>query len=102
MSDRQLPKWSELKPLLRPKLAEPPSTYLRRQVHAAFMDDPVALANVDRVGAGCLLWGNDYPHEEGLFPRSREITARTGAHLAEEDRRPRLSVSSAAGSPGAS
>ncbi|HXY92150.1 MAG TPA: amidohydrolase family protein [Acidimicrobiia bacterium] len=57
----------------KPKLAEPPSHYLRRQVHATFQDDPVALHNIRFTGAGCLLWGNDYPHPESTYPHSNEL-----------------------------
>src|SRR5262249_49472058 len=41
----------------KPKLAELPSAYLRRQVHATFQADLVALHNVALTGAECLLWG---------------------------------------------
>jgi predicted TIM-barrel fold metal-dependent hydrolase len=28
----------------------------------------VALHNVPLTGSDCLLWGDDYPHDEGVFP----------------------------------
>ena len=52
----------------KPILAELPSHYLRRQVHATFQDDPVALHNIPFTGTDCLLWGNDYPHPESTYP----------------------------------
>jgi predicted TIM-barrel fold metal-dependent hydrolase len=64
-----------------PELPEPPSEYLRRQVHATFQDDPVGIHNVGFTGAESLLWGSDYPHEEGTYPRSREVVARLAAGL---------------------
>jgi predicted TIM-barrel fold metal-dependent hydrolase len=61
---------------INPELPEPPSFYLRRQVHGTFQDDPVALHNVAYTGADALIWGSDYPHEEGTYPHSRETVAR--------------------------
>jgi predicted TIM-barrel fold metal-dependent hydrolase len=54
------------------KLDAPPSYYLKRQAHATFMWDPLAIRNRDVTGLDCLLWGNDYPHNEGSFPYSQE------------------------------
>lgn len=58
---------------VRPELPELPSTYFRRQGFVTFQRDPVGLANVERTGARCLLWGSDHPHPEGTFPESRRI-----------------------------
>lgn len=60
-------------PWVRPKLAELPSAYFRRQGFVTFQRDPVGLANVARTGEHCLLWGSDYPHPEGTFPESRRV-----------------------------
>jgi predicted TIM-barrel fold metal-dependent hydrolase len=49
-----------------------PSEYVRRQVHATFMDDPIAVAARHLTGIDALLWGNDYPHAEGTYPHSQE------------------------------
>jgi predicted TIM-barrel fold metal-dependent hydrolase len=53
--------------LLNPKLAERPSFYWKRQCYASFMMDPVALDQVDRIGADNMLWSTDFPHSEGVF-----------------------------------
>jgi predicted TIM-barrel fold metal-dependent hydrolase len=53
-------------------LDAPPSYYLKRQAHATFMWDPLAIEVRHLTGTDCLLWGNDYPHPEGSFPFSRE------------------------------
>jgi predicted TIM-barrel fold metal-dependent hydrolase len=50
----------------------PPSYYIKRQISCTFMDDPVAIRNRDLTGLDCLMWGNDYPHQEGVFPNSPE------------------------------
>lgn len=57
----------------KPKLAELPSHYIRRQIHATFQNDPVALNNVSLTGTDCLLWGNDYPHPESTYPHSEKV-----------------------------
>jgi predicted TIM-barrel fold metal-dependent hydrolase len=57
----------------KPVLAELPSHYLRRQVHATFQNDPVAVHNMALTGADCLMWGNDYPHPESTYPDSVRV-----------------------------
>ena len=69
------------KPWINPELPEPPSFYLRRQVHGTFQDDPIAINNIGYTGAEALLWGSDYPHEEGTYPHSREVVTRLAAAL---------------------
>jgi predicted TIM-barrel fold metal-dependent hydrolase len=71
----------EGKPWINPELPEPPSSYLRRQVHATFQDDPVGVANLPLTGPDALIWGSDYPHEEGTYPHSRETVARLAEPL---------------------
>ena len=61
---------------IEPKLDLKPSAYFRRQGHVTFGDDPVALSTLDYVGDHALLWGSDYPHDEGTFPHSREVIDR--------------------------
>ncbi len=56
-----------------PELAEKPSHYLTRQIHGTFQYDPVAIAALEQTGAAPLLWGSDFPHAEGTYPRSREL-----------------------------
>jgi len=51
-------------------LSAKPSEFIRRQCHATFMVDPVAVRNREVTGVDCLLWGNDYPHPEGTWPNS--------------------------------
>ena len=72
---------------IRPKLELPPSAYFRRQGHVTFGDDPVALNNIRFTGAEGLLWGSDYPHDEGTFPHSQEVIERTFAGVSETDKR---------------
>ena len=72
------------KPWIDPELPEPPSFYLRRQVHATFQDDPIGIDNVAYTGSDALIWGSDYPHEEGTYPHSRVTVNRLCEHLDDE------------------
>ena len=66
---------------VRPVLAEPPSYYMKRQLHGTFQDDDVAVSMIHKTGAAPLLWGSDYPHTEGTYPHSREVVERLCAGL---------------------
>jgi predicted TIM-barrel fold metal-dependent hydrolase len=58
---------------LRPKLAHPPSYYWHHQCYATFMDDPIALELIDRIGEDNILWSVDYPHPEGILGEADAI-----------------------------
>ncbi len=58
---------------VKPKLEALPSEYFRRQGAVTFQCDPVGIRNRVATGNRCLLWGSDYPHPEGTYPKSREI-----------------------------
>ena len=68
-----------------PKIDAPPSVYLKRQAHATFMWDPIAIRNRDITGLDCLLWGNDYPHNEGSFPFSQEWVDKQFAGVPDDE-----------------
>lgn len=71
----------------RPKLSLKPSELIRRQCHATFMYDPVAINNRHITGVETLLWGNDYPHPEGTWPISQDIAAKQFADVDDHDLR---------------
>ena len=73
------------KPVIYPELDETPSFYVRRQVHATFQDDRVGVANVGLTGVRAVMWGSDYPHEEGTYPNSRATVDRLSANMSEAD-----------------
>ena len=87
MGSARLARTSAPKPVITPKLAQPPSFYIRRQIHATFQDDPVALHNLPITGAEPLLWGSDFPHEEGTYPHSRQTVERLAQGLEAHDAR---------------
>jgi predicted TIM-barrel fold metal-dependent hydrolase len=68
-------------------LAEQPSVYLRRQVYATFIDDPIGLRERHTLGVDNILWSSDYPHGESTFPASREHVARAFAGIPAEETR---------------
>jgi predicted TIM-barrel fold metal-dependent hydrolase len=73
--------------LRKPHLPEMPSHYLRRQVHATFQSDPVAVMMRSFTGTDCLLWGNDFPHGEGTYPHSNKVLDELLHDVSYEDAR---------------
>jgi predicted TIM-barrel fold metal-dependent hydrolase len=69
---------------VQPKLDLLPSEYFRRQGAVTFQHDPIGLANIRFTGDRCLMWGSDYPHPEGTWPKSQEVLARQVADLPAE------------------
>jgi predicted TIM-barrel fold metal-dependent hydrolase len=63
------------------------SDYFRRQGAVTISDDPVALRNLEFTGTDCILWGNDYPHDEGTFPRSEKFREQIRASVSEREAR---------------
>ncbi len=78
-----------------PKLPMLPSDYFRRQGFATFQDDPIGLETRKWVGIDNLLWGDDYPHHEGTWPRSQAVIERTMADLTEDERQKVLGLNAA-------
>lgn len=60
---------------VRPKLSVKPSEIIKRQVYASFQYDRACIMSRSVTGHTGLIWGSDYPHHEGTFPRSREVVA---------------------------
>ncbi len=69
-----------------PKIKRKPSEYFREHGHASFQEDPIGIALRDWVGIDSILWGNDYPHIEGTWPYSEEVTSRLTKDLSREER----------------
>ena len=70
-----------------PKLNMKPSEYFHRQGYATFGDDQVGLMTRHVIGVENLMWGSDYPHDEGTFPHSREVIERTFEGIPEDEKR---------------
>jgi predicted TIM-barrel fold metal-dependent hydrolase len=84
-SSRLVRRTGPAKPVISPKLDEQPSFYMRRQIHATFQNDLIGLRNLEVTGTDALLWGSDYPHEEGTYPYSRETVDRLSVGLDPAD-----------------
>jgi predicted TIM-barrel fold metal-dependent hydrolase len=55
------------------KLPMRASDYIKRQVYATFIADPIFVDLLERYPADNIMWSSDYPHTAATFPRSREI-----------------------------
>jgi predicted TIM-barrel fold metal-dependent hydrolase len=60
--------------LLKPKIEHLPSYYWRKNCLATFMDDPVGIEAMHRIGANNAMWSIDYPHPESVYGFCGEIT----------------------------
>jgi uncharacterized protein len=49
-----------------------PSEYWQRQFYATFEDDRPGILTRDDIGVQTLMWGNDFPHHDSVWPHSRE------------------------------
>ncbi len=53
-----------------------PSEYIKRQVWATFLDDPVGPKTYELFGENNYMWGSDFPHTDSTWPKSREVIAK--------------------------
>jgi predicted TIM-barrel fold metal-dependent hydrolase len=72
-----------------------PSDFVRRQLSVQFCEDPFASHAIAAVGPERALWGGDYPHSEGTFPRSRATVARLLASCSPSAREAVVSANAA-------
>ena len=63
-----------------------PSDFFRRNVFLGFQEDALGIQLRHVIGVDSLLWGSDYPHFEGTFPRSRQILEEILVDCAEEEK----------------
>jgi predicted TIM-barrel fold metal-dependent hydrolase len=62
------------------------SEYVKRQVYATFIDDPVFVNLLDWYPADNIMWSSDYPHGQATFPRSQDYVAKHLSKVSEADR----------------
>jgi predicted TIM-barrel fold metal-dependent hydrolase len=60
---------------VKPKLSLTPREIIARQVAASFQYDRACIMSRSVTGHRALMWGADYPHHEGTFPRSKQVVA---------------------------
>ena len=63
-----------------------PSDYFHRNVFVGFQQDGLGVKLRNIIGVDNLQWGSDYPHQEGTFPKSREILEEILAGCTEEEK----------------
>lgn len=73
---------------VRPKLSLMPREIIARQVACSFQTDRACIMARSVTGTSALIWGADYPHHEGTFPRSKEVLAHLfdGIDISERDK----------------
>ncbi|MBI3329310.1 MAG: amidohydrolase [Nitrospinae bacterium] len=64
-----------------------PSDYWHRNLFAEFMEDAVGIQLREIIWVDNLVWGNDFPHAESTWPKSREFLDRMFAGVSGEERR---------------
>lgn len=77
--------WDTHRGWLDLSLSLKPSDYIRRQVYATFIEDPVGIRERHTIGVDNLMWSSDYPHGESTWPRSREWVQTALADVPRED-----------------
>lgn len=70
--------------ILRPQLPHLPSFYWRRNCLATFMDDPIGIELIDRIGVENVMWSIDYPHPESVYGFAGEVAKGIYAALGHE------------------
>jgi predicted TIM-barrel fold metal-dependent hydrolase len=64
-----------------------PSEYVKRQVYATFINEPLFIRTLDLYGPDNAMWSSDYPHTAATWPRSQDFINKTFVNLSEVDRR---------------
>lgn len=64
-----------------PKLTRTPTQIIKDQVYSSFQHDETALPAVIAHDYRNALWGSDYPHLEGTYPRTQEVLQGLFGHV---------------------
>lgn len=73
MGDRLDEAYRQHNQYAHPKLNRLPSEIIKQQVYSSFQHDETAIPAVVAHGYQNALWGSDYPHLEGTYPRTQEV-----------------------------
>ena len=63
-----------------------PSDYFRRNFWSTFEDDAIGVQSRHEIGIDRLLWGNDYPHHDSIWPNSMTTLDEALKGVPDEDR----------------
>jgi predicted TIM-barrel fold metal-dependent hydrolase len=69
-----------------PDMTLKPTEYFRRQFYATFEDDAIGVQTRHGIGVDNLIWGNDYPHHDAIWPNSRAILDRIFQGVPEDEK----------------
>ena len=74
-----------------------PSEIIARQVSCSFQFDRACIMARSVTGTKSMMWGSDYPHHEGTFPKSRDVVAHLfdGIDISEDDKADILGLNAA-------
>ena len=67
-----------------PGLKFKPSEYWRRQGYTTYQSEGLVGDLIGLIGEDNVMWGSDYPHPDGVWPDSQEITERDLSNLKDE------------------
>jgi len=82
---------------VQPKLSLTPREIIARQVSCSFQYDRACIMSRSVTTAKALMWGADYPHHEGTWPRSKQVVAHLfdGIDISDEDKADILGLNAA-------
>jgi predicted TIM-barrel fold metal-dependent hydrolase len=63
-----------------------PSEYFHRNMYVTFEDDKAGVLTRELIGVDNMLWGNDYPHHDAIWPHSMEALDRIFAGVPDAER----------------
>jgi predicted TIM-barrel fold metal-dependent hydrolase len=64
--------------------ASRPSEIFHKNIFGCFIYDDAGLANIDRIGEDNIMFEGDYPHSDSNWPNSREMLAKSLAHVPDD------------------
>lgn len=62
-----------------------PSDYFHRNFYVTFEDDEIGVRTRHEIGVGNLVWGNDYPHHDSIWPSSMSALERVMKGVPEDE-----------------
>ena len=60
---------------------ELPSTYYKDRIYSCFFKDEVGVLMLDRIGVDQVCFETDYPHQDGTWPKSKQVAEHLFGHL---------------------
>lgn len=70
---------------IHPLIVRPPSTYMAGRIFGCFFEDDFGLVSRDVIGIDQITFECDYPHQDSLWPHTRDYAEKAMAMLAPEE-----------------